>query len=173
MKILCSILVLSFALRAQCPPGFTCSPAPVVTTPVAVPGPLPVISTPITYAPNVLVSAGGGFSSPSGKFAYYSISKATGVQNTYLTAAQEYTISKGKVQSCTLAGVSKPIYQFGALMIGITGLGGGCDTNGNVRPAASAQAFLLVHKGAWGGVLTGMKNSDSGYKLTFAPTWGK
>jgi len=128
------------------------------------------------YQPSVIISAGGGFASPNGKFAYYSISKATGIQNTYLTAAQEYTIVKGQVQSCTLAGASKPIYEFGWLDIGLTGLAGGCSsTDGKASVAGSGQVFGLLHfgKSPLGIVVTALKNNTGGYKVTLAPSWGK
>lgn len=138
--------------------------------------PLPPPSGSIKYQPSVIISGGGGFASPSGKFAYYSISKATGVQNTYLTAAQEYTLVKGEIQSCTLAGASKPVYEFGWLDIGLTGLAGGCSsTDGKASVAGSGQVFALLHfgKSPFGMVVTALKNNTGGYKVTLAPSWGK
>lgn len=160
------------------------SPAPLTPSPMPNVGPsigpdLGVVVAPtgaFKYQPSVIISAGGGFASPNGKFAYYSISKATGIQNTYLTAAQEYTIVKGHVESCTLAGASKPIYEFGWLDIGLTGLAGGCSsTSGQAAVAGSGQVFALVHfgKSPLGIVITALKNNTGGYKVTLAPSWGK
>ena len=154
-------------------------PATAVPLPVPAPPGVGAILAPagaFKYQPDVIISAGGGFASPNGKFAYYSISKATGVQNTYLTAAQEYTIVKGQVQSCTLAGASKPIYEFGWMDIGLTGLAGGCSsTSGQTGAAASGQAFALLHFGRspFGMVITALKNNTGGYKVTLAPSWSK
>ncbi len=176
-----------------CPVGYTCTPNPAQPAPAPpVPPPAPkaeapitappissvpqfIPASPITYSPNILVSAGGGFASPNGKFGYYSISKAIG-QNSYATMAQQYTIVKGKIQNCALAGLSKEMYEFGPLVLGITGLGGGCEGfSGDATAAANAQAYAHFHfgKSAWGAVLTVMKTTNPGYQVTLAPTWGK
>lgn len=122
-----------------------------------------------TYLPDYVVSAGGGFAYPSSKFAYGSISKLVG-QGTYVTVAQQYRLlAGGRVIGCTLAGPTKPTNQALRVVVGITGLGGGCDSSG---AAWSAQAFLDWHftkAGTWGLTITGMLNEDHGYKVTLAP----
>src|SRR5690242_1958645 len=90
-----------FAQTPSCPPGYiqvplassgvlVCSHS---TGPVSDPNTVAIAlpSTPITYTPDIVVSSGGGFASPNGKFAYYSISKYIG-QSSYATMANQYTI---------------------------------------------------------------------------------
>lgn len=162
-------------VTASCPAGFVCTPnPPKVAAPVTVSIPIP--SSPISYSPSVLVTGGGGFASPNGKFAYGSISTQTGPQSTYLTAAQEFTMVKGQVQSCTLGGLSKSIYQFGPALIGLTGLAGGCNsTSGTASVAASGQGFLLFRfrKTPYSVVITALKNTTGGFKVTAGMGWGK
>lgn len=134
------------------------APAPVV-----IPLPAP------TMLPTTFVSGGGGFASPSGKFAYASISTLALPQQTYATGVVEYTLVKGQVETCTFGGVSKPMYQVSFITAGLTGLGGGCNsTNGNSAVAGSGQIFLYFRWGKLplGNVLTFMKNTNSGFKVT-------
>ena len=135
----------------------------------------------ITYLPRFYGSVGGGGIVPGhgGRFAYESISAYIGAQ-TYATTVQEFTISKGKVQSCTLAGVSKIMYQFGFVSIGLTGLGGGCNsTSGDSGAAGAAQGFASFHLGKSGMsiVATGDKtftaDGRQGVKLTLGVSYGK
>lgn len=126
--------------------------------------------------PKVLITGGAGFASPNGKFAYASESSLLLPQNTYTTIAWEDTIIKGQVQSCTLAGVSKPLYQFGWTTVGLTGLGGGCtSTTGAATGTMSGQAFLHVGFGTkpWGVVFTAVKNSSGGFKATIGLAWSQ
>ena len=96
---------------------------------------------------------------------------------TYATVAIEETIINKQVQTCTLAGVTKPMYQVGVLTAGITGLGGGCtSTAGSATPQGSGQGFLDISLGksrAWGLVLTATKNTTGGWKATLAFRWAK
>ncbi len=65
-------------------------------------------------------------------------------QQTYATVALEYTLVKGQVQSCTLAGLTKPMYQLSVITLGLTGLGGGCTgTNGKASAAGSGQPMEM------------------------------
>lgn len=183
------ILCLPFsplATAQNCPLGFTCVPVGNTGLTAQVPAPIVQIATPaiasaitsaskITYSPDMLVSAGGGYASPNGKFGYYSVSKSVG-QNTYATMANQYTIVGGKLESCALAGLTKEMYQFGPLVLGLTGLGGGCEGfSGNAGAAGSAQAFAHIHfgKSPIGLAITGMKTTSPGFQTTIAPTWGK
>lgn len=101
---------LAFALAALALPVWAQPPAPV------------------SYLPQWYVSAGGGAVVPgSSKFAYTAAAVYLG-QATYLTTVNEYTFRSGQAQSCTLGGVTKVLYQFAALSIGTTPLGGGCTT---------------------------------------------
>ncbi len=122
-----------------------------------------------TMLPKYIVTAGGGFASPNGKFAYISESSMVLPQQTYATVSQEYTLIKGQVQSCTFAGLTKPMYQFSVVTVGLTGLGGGCtSSSGETSGAGSAQGFLHIRWGKLplGNVVTVMKNSNSGFKVT-------
>jgi len=119
--------------------------------------------------PKIVLTAGGGFASPNGKFAYVSESSLVLPQGTYATISQEYTIIKGVVQSCTFAGATKPMYQFSVVTVGLTGLGGGCTSSaGDTSGAGSAQGFLFIKWGhlPFGNVITAMKNSNTGFKVT-------
>ena len=123
--------------------------------------------------PKYILSGGGGFASPNGKFAYVSESSLILPQGTYATVSQEYTLIKGAVQSCTFAGISKPIYQWSLLTIGLTGLGGGCtSSSGDTAGAGSGQGFLHVKWGhlPFGNVITAAKNSNTGFKVTLGFT---
>lgn len=147
------------------------------TTPAQNPtaAPVPSSLTNVTYLPKVVVTGGGGFSSPNGKFAYASESTYIGA-GTYATVAIEDTITKGVVQSCTLAGVTKPVYQVKVLTAGLTGLGGGCTSTAGTSTAAGAgQAFLDIQWGKLplGNVVTVMKLTTGGYKLTIGLRWAK
>lgn len=133
--------------------------------------PAPVPSNNLQY----FVSAGGGAVVPGhgGKFFYWSVSRYLG-QQTYATVATEYTIQKGAVVTCPLAGVSKVLYTLGPVTVGLTGLGGACDANS----AANAQGFVNFHvKGLFYLVLTGQKTytaaSKAAFQFTLAPGWGK
>ena len=129
-----------------------------------------------TMLPRTFVSSGGGYASPGGSFAYISLSTLALPQNTYATVAQEYTMQKGQVQSCTFAGVSKPLYQFSVFTIGLTGLAGGCNsTNGGSAPAGSGQGFLNIRwwKLPESNLITVMKNTTGGWKVTLGFSWGQ
>jgi hypothetical protein len=147
--------------------------------PAAAPSPSPgaaaAVTPAATWLPKFIFTGGGGFTSPNGKFAYYSESTYVG-SGTYSTFAQEYTIINGQVQSATLAGVTKPLYQFGQITVGLTGLGGGSvSTSGSTAAVASGQVFvdIRIKKTAWGATLTGTKNSTGGWKFTLAPRWAQ
>lgn len=170
------IILVAFALalaphaiaQQACPQGFTCTLAGISKD-------LPVAAPATPYTPSVLVTGGGGFASPNGKFAYESVSKLIGPQSTYLTEAQEFTIVKGQVESCTFAGASKSLYQWSFLTIGLTGLAGGCNsTSGSSAMAGSGQGFALVRfgKSPWGVVFSAMKNTTGGFKVTAGMSWG-
>ena len=142
-------------------------------TPTAAPVPLSL--TNVTYLPKLVITGGGGFASPNGKFGYVSESSYIGA-GTYATVAIEDTITKGVVQQCTLAGITKPIYQVNILTAGLTGLGGGCTSTAGTSTAAGAgQAFLDVQWGRLplGNVVTVMKLTTGGYKLTIGFRWAK
>ena len=150
----------------------TTAPAPVPTAaPAAVLSP-----TNIKWLPQHVYTAGGGFASPNGKFAYLSESTFIGA-GTYATVAIEDTIVAGKVSSCTLAGVTKPLYQFGFLTVGLTGLGGGCTGGGtgNSMPAGEGQAFLDCRWGKLpiGNTITAMKLTTGGFKVTIGFRWAQ
>lgn len=150
---------------AQAPP----EPPPAVTIPVPLPAP--------TMLPKYFVSAGGGYATPGGKFAYVSESSLVLPQQTYATVAQEYTIDKNhQVQSCTFVGISKPMYQLWGITLGVTGLGGGCtSSSGDSSPDGSGQIFLNIPwwKLAEGNVITFRKNTNSGWKVTLGFSFGK
>jgi hypothetical protein len=168
--------------------GFTCTPNPVATAqlpPVVTQAVEPVVSaaiakSSITYLPKWYGSAGGGTLIPgSSKFAYQAVAVFVG-QASYLTAVTEYTFLKGQVQSCTLGGVSKVLYQFGAFSVGTTGLGGGCSTTTTSGGAAAAvQGFGSFHigKGGFSVVATGDKtfttDGRQGAKITLGIAYGK
>lgn len=134
----------------------------------------------ITYLPKLYGSVGGGAVIPGkGRFAYESISLFLG-QETYATSVQEFTITNGTVQTCTMAGVSKVAYQFGFISIGITGLAGGCNsTSGSSGGAGAAQGFASFHLGKTGFsvVATGDKtftaDGRQGVKATLGVSYGK
>lgn len=137
--------------------------------------PLPALPAP-TMLPKFFVSGGGGFASPSGSFAYASESSLVLPQQTYATVAQEYTLIKNQVQSCTLAGLSKPMYQLSVVTLGVTGLGGGCtSSSGDSSPAGSGQVFLHIRWGRLpiGNLLAFRKNTNSGWKVTLGFSWGQ
>lgn len=138
-------------------------------------GQVPVTPVAATL-PKIVLTGGGGFASPSGKFVYISESSLVLPQGTYATVSQEYTLIKGLVQSCTFAGVSKPIYQFSVFTVGLTGLGGGCNsTNGISSGVGSGQGFLHIKWGKthFGNVFTITKNTNSSYKLTLGWSWSQ
>ncbi len=134
----------------------------------------------ITYLPKLYGSVGGGAVVPgSGKFGYESISLYLG-QQTYATTINEYTISKGQVQSCTLAGLSKLMYQFGFVSLGTTGLAGGCNatsSSGGVAGAVQGFASFHIGKSGFSIVATGDKTFTSdgrqGIKATLGFSYGK
>ncbi len=132
-------------------------------------------ATAVTWLPKFIITGGVGFASPNGKFVYGSESSYLG-SGTYTTVAVEETLIKGTVESCTLAGITKPLYQYSYFTIGLTGLGGGCvATTGNASPMGSGQGFLDIRFGrtAYGIVLTGTKNTSGGWKFTIAPRWAQ
>jgi hypothetical protein len=134
----------------------------------------------ITYLPKFYGSVGGGAVVPgSGKFAYEAIAAYIGMA-TYAMTVQEFTLSKGTVQSCTMAGVSKVMYQFGFVSLGITGLGGGCNsTSGSSGGAGAAQGFASFHLGKSGMSIvatadkTFTTDGRQGVKATFGVSYGK
>lgn len=175
--ILIAIALPSFA--QTCPEGFACTPIPQAVAPVA--QQVAASVSKIDYLPKWYVSVGAGGMAPGhgGTFAYQSVSGLLG-RNTYGTTAQEYTISAGHVQSCTLAGISLVAYQFGRLSIGMTGLGGGCgSTSGASAAAAEAQGFASVHlgKSPFSIVGTGRKtfttDGRQAVKVTLGVSYGK
>lgn len=128
----------------------------------------PLSAQSLSWTPKYIVTGGGGFASPSGKFAYASESTYVG-QGTYATVAQEYTTLHGQVESCTFGGASKLLYQWSLVTVGLTGLGGGCQsTNGSAGGAASGQGFLDVRWGKlpFGNTITAEKTSVGGFKIT-------
>lgn len=155
--------------------------APAVNAaPAAVPAAVALPASGISYLPKFYGSVGGGGTVPGkGRFAYESISAYLG-QETYATTVQEFTLAKGAVQSCTMAGLSKPLYQFGFLTLGITGLGGGCSsTAGTSGAAGAAQGFASFHLARTGFsvVATGDKtfttDGRQAVKLTLGVAYGK
>lgn len=137
---------------------------------------LPIFGQVSTTLPKVILTGGGGFMPPSSKFAYVSESSLVLPQGTYATISQEYTLTKNVIQSCTFAGVSKPLYTFSVFTVGLTGLGGGCNsTSGSTSSAGSGQGFLHIRWGKthFGNVLTVAKNTNSSYKLTLGWSWSQ
>jgi hypothetical protein len=134
----------------------------------------------IDYLPKWYGSLGAGAVIPgSSKFGYEAIATFVG-QASYVTAVNEYTFTKGTVQSCALGGVSKVLYQFGAFSIGTTGLAGGCTTVPTSGGAAAAvQGFLSyrVRKSGISLLLTGDKtftvDGRQAAKLTFGVSYGR
>lgn len=130
----------------------------------------------IAYLPKYVVSAGGGSIVPGsehGIFAYYSASVYIG-QQTYATMANEYTMTKGTVQTCPVAGASKILYSYGPLSLGTTGLAGACSNT----PAGIIQGFGSYHfgKSAWSALVTATKPFTSGasqaVKISLGIQWG-
>ena len=144
--------------------------------------PLPPITqsitsaTGVTWLPKFIVTGGGGFTSPNGKFVYGSESNYLG-SGTYTTVAVEETLVSGKFESCTLAGITKSMYQYSYFTVGLTGLGGDCvATTGTAAVAGSGQGFLDVRFGKtpFGLTLTGTKNTNGGgVKVTLAFRWAQ
>jgi hypothetical protein len=113
-----------------------------------------------TYLPTWVVSAGvGALTHGSGKLGYDSVSYNVG-QATYVTAVNEYTVVKGVLETCPLAGLTKALYQFRGVTVGTTGLGGAC----NAAPAGTAQGFVHMRwkQSHWGVALTATKPFTSG-----------
>lgn len=134
---------------------------------------LPLFSQ--AYAPQTVVGTGPGFASPNGKFGYLSESSLIG-QATYTTVAQQWTLMRGRAESCTLAGLTKVTNQWGPITVGVTGLGGGCEgMTGSAQMVASGQGFVQVRirKSAWSMVVTGQKISDSDFKVSAGVQWAK
>lgn len=137
-------------------------------------------SAPATYLPQYLVTAGGGAVVPGhgAGFAYWSVSRYLG-QQTYATAISEYTMTKGVVLTCPMAGITKVVYQLGPVSFGLTGAGGACSgTNAGASSAASGQAFTAFHiKGDWSIIATARKtftaSGTDAFKLTLGIGWGK
>jgi len=184
----------AFAQASQCPTGFVCTPdtgnyttpGPAASLPQAVVSqsaqvaePVVAAASKVTYLPKWYGSVGaGGLTVGKGRFAYESISAYLGAE-TYATTVNEYTMQGGKVTSCTLAGLSKLLYQFGIVSVGTTGLGGGCNsTDGNNGAAGAVQGFASFHvKGAVSIVLTGDKtfttDGRQAVKVTLGISYGK
>jgi hypothetical protein len=146
-KIIIVVLVaLAFAPRA------------IAQTP-ATPASAAAAVSNITYLPKWYGSVGVGGAIPgNSRFAYESISAYLGAA-TYATTVNQYTISNGKVQDCTLAGLTKALYQFRPLTIGTTGLGGGCSSTSGDSAAGAVQGFasLRIRKSPISLVATGEK----------------
>lgn len=127
------------------------------------------VSNPVTYLPKLIVTGGGGYVTNHGSFSYASESNYLG-QSMYSTVAQEYTLDKARhVTSCTVAGITRPLQQLGPLVIGITGLGGGCSsTSGSSGGAWSAQGFADVRfgKSNYGMTLTASTSQDHDVKIS-------
>lgn len=126
-----------------------------------------------TYLPTWVVSAGAGvLTHGSGKLGYDSVSYNVG-QSTYVTAVNEYTLVKGALETCPLAGLTKIMYQFRGVSVGTTGLGGAC----NAAPAGTAQGFVHIRfkQSQWGVALTATKPFTSGVsnavKLSVGFVW--
>lgn len=136
----------------------------------------PLSSGAIPWTPKIIVSGGGGFVSPNGKFIYASESTYIGAA-TWTTVATEQTLIHGQVTSSTLAGVTRALYQFGPVTVCITGLGGGStSTSGSAGAAWSAQGCVDVRWGktAYGNVVTAMYDSASkGVKVTLGFRWAQ
>lgn len=151
------------------------APPPVVI-------PLPPVSqqlvtaTAVMWIPKFIVTGGVGFVSPNGKFVYGSESNYLG-SGTYTTVAVEETLVNGTVESCTLAGITKPMYQYSIFTVGLTGLGGGCvKTTGNSGAIGQGQGFLDIRFGHsnFGIILSGTRSTtDSTWKFTLAPRWAQ
>ena len=110
-----------------------------------------------TYAPNYFVTAGGGDQTPGtgAAFAYWSVSRFLGEQN-WASVITEYSMAKGQVITCPLAGVSHAVGGIGPVTFGLVGAGGAC--SGSVSgssSAASAQGFAVFHiAGSWSIIFT-------------------
>jgi len=156
LALVCASLVTQGILSAQATPP--------------VPGPPTQPAASISWTPKTVVTAGGGYSSPNGKFAYYSESHYVS-QGTYGTIAIEEEIIGGKVVQCALGGATKLLYQFGLFTLGMTGLGGGCGS----AVAGSGQGFLDVRWGklAYGNTVTVTKNTSGGWKVTLGFRWAQ
>jgi hypothetical protein len=169
MKHLAVVLFLASVAWAQAP----------ATNPVSTSGP-PVVAVPVvvlpapTMLPSFFVSGGGGYAVPGGKLAYASASSLELPQQTYVTIAVEYTMVKGHLQPCELAGLSKPLYQVGPIVAGLTGLGGSCTgPTGKTTAVGYAQPFVYIPWGPLpvGNIVTFMKNTDgSGWKFSLGFT---
>ena len=138
-------------------------------TPVAVPSAAGALA--VTYLPANIVTAGGGFMTPSTKFAYVGYSHLAGA-GTYLSAVQEYTMVHKVVQACTLAGLTKPQYQWKWLTVGATGLGGACASGALI---ANGQVFAdqRFGKSHFGAVETYQRETTGLGKATFGFRWAE
>ena len=140
---------------------------------------LPLAAQPPAGLPDMLYSGGAGGLSKGhgGTFAYVSLSKYIG-QNNYATVVQQYTDVRGKLSQCSMAGVSHVAAHFGPLAVGVTGLGGACDDNGEANGAAGAQGFLDWRVWKWLHITpTAQKTftsaGNSAIKLSLALGFGK
>ena len=164
MRFLALIFCCAMATAQQTSPAQSPTAAPVQPS-----------LTNVTFLPKLVVTGGGGFASPNGKFGYVSESTYVGA-GTYATVAIEDTIVKGNVESCTLAGVTKPLYQLSVFTAGLTGLGGGCTSTAGTSTATGAgQAFLDVQWGKLplGNTITVMKLTTGSFKVTIGFRWAK
>lgn len=168
---------LAQQVAAVCPAGFDCTPIQQAVAPVVA---AIAATSNINYLPRWYGSLGGGAVVPgSGKFAYQAIAAYIG-KSTYATTVQEYTIVGGKITSCTMAGISPVLYQFGFLSIGLTGLGGGCNSSsGSSGMAAATQGFASFRIGHTGISIpvtadkTFTTDGRQGVKATFGVSYGK
>lgn len=168
---------LAQQVAAVCPAGFDCTPIQQAVAPVVA---AIAAKSDITFLPKFYGSVGGGAVVPgSGKFAYQAIAAYIG-KNTYATTVQEYTIVGGKITSCTMAGISPVLYQFGFLSIGLTGLGGGCSSSsGSGGMAAATQGFASFRLGHTGISIpitvdkTFTTDGRQGVKATLGVSYGK
>ena len=133
----------------------------------------PAPSPPIGAGPSLpsnVITFGGGFLSPSSKFAYASFSKYLG-QATYSTTAQEYSLVNKKIVSCTETGLTKAIWQYHWITVLLTGLGGGC-TDGGAIGSGQGAVDIHPHKDSpWGSVVSIQKETAGGFKLTGGIRW--
>lgn len=133
-----------------------------------------------TYAPSYFITVGGGDQAPGhgAAFAYWSVSSYVGQQN-YATAITEYSISKGQIITCPLAGISHVLAGAGPASFGMVGAAGACSgTSSGASSAAAAQGFVNYHiKGAWNVIVSARKtftaNGSTAVRFTIGVGWGR
>lgn len=123
------------------------------TAPVPIPIPIPIATSPAE--PSQFFSTGGGIAGlgPSQVFGYYSMSQCLSLDKgkcaAYSTEITEFQRLKGgKVGTCARVGISKSLWAFGPVLIGIVGDAGACEgQTGSASGAMSARTFLAVRVG--------------------------